>query len=1113
MNYFQIIKIQDLLLSKKTRSQFIRIMKLTCFILFTFMLQMNATTYSQNTKFDMFLENVSVKDNLIVVTPEREGSQTIVVTGTVSDANGPLPGVSVRIKGTTSGTATDMNGRFSLNVPDGDAVLQFSFIGYLSTELTVGSQTVFNVTLREDTQQIDEVVVIGYGTVRKRDLTGAVSTIKSADVNFPAAASVGHALQGKAAGMSVIQNSAQPGGGLDILIRGAGSVNAGNEPLYVVDGFPIITPEYPGGGRADGTGGTVRRDPGTQGVLNFINPNDIASIEIMKDASATAIYGSRAANGVVLITTQRGREGKPVVSFNASYGIQKYIEVYDVLNMKEWMEERNVSRYDQWLFNNNVFPYGPRTVEEAKADPSGGLQYIEAHTAEEIRNAGTGTDWLSLVTRNGKVENYNLNVTGGTSSTKYMASLGYYDNEGIIKSSRTQRYSGKLNLDLDLGKYVKSSVSLLATRMDNDNVPLGSSRYEQMGIIRAAVNYRPDIAARNPDGTYPMNMEKPDEPNPYSLLEITDNTIRDRVMANVGLTVEPIKNLLLKYYTGIDFSYQKRGSYMPVSTYHGAMAGGMANIWNVNHEQYVNEITVNYSFDLNKIHRFSILAGYSFEKTKASSSELSNNSFIIDGFLWNNMNAGSGTKNVGSGHGENKRASYFGRINYTMLDRYLFTATLRADGASVFAKNHKWGSFPSVAVGWNMAEENFMASTKNLINMMKWRLSWGQTGNSNIGSNAFAAYYAETMWYSQAGDRLTGVRQTRLENPYLKWETTTEWNLGLDVSFSVLNGISATFEVYNRVISDLLASKSLDFYQEINSVMSNIGKTQSRGFEFTLNTRNVTRENFSWTTDYTFTIYRDRWKERADNWVGESYQKVNDPIRARYTNLATGILQIGDPIPEHLPALKPGQIIVADLDGYVMDETGNPVVDEKTGRRITTGKPDGIFDSADRYLMGSSDPGYFMGLANKLMYRGFDFNFYFYGMFDRTMEDPTFMSYGLVAGGIGTQAVNALRVIRTRWLPHAPSTTQRSGAYEYTAYGDGDWHYQKAWFIRMQNISLGYTLPNRALSKVFSSCRIHFDVNNVFVITPYTGIDPETDSYTAAYPNARTFTFGIDLKF
>ena len=439
--------------------------------------------------------------------------------------------------------------------------------------------------------------------------------------------------------------------------------------------------------------------------------------------------------------------------------------------------------------------------------------------------------------------------------------------------------------------------------------------------------------------------------------------------------------------------------------------------------------------------------------------------------------------------------------------------TLRADGASVFAKNNKWGYFPSVAAGWTMSEENFMRNIDWLSNL-KLRLSWGQTGNADISTNAFASYGAQGSWINSDYKTVSGVMKSRLENPDLKWETTTEWNLGLDFGF-LKSRITGSVELYQRVISDLLNYKPLNTYQEVKQVMANIGKTQSRGIEVTLNTRNIVTKDFFWETSLTYTKYKDRWKERTPDWKPNVYEKETDPIRAIYSRRADHIMQIGEEAPTAQPDLRPGQIVIKDLDGYVRDENGNPKVDEN-GRFMLLGRPDGIIDEADTELIGTLDPGWMASMTNTFKYKGFDLNIMFNGMFDRIMQDPTEMDFGVNGGGIAQSGYNMLRTIKDRWTFDNPSTTRPSSYYiTGTNYTAGDFFYQKAWFIRLQNISLGYTLPKSLLAKtkVLSNVRFHASVNNLFVITPYKGLDPETDAYAAAYPNARTFSFGVDVSF
>ena len=1033
-------------------------------------------------------------------------AQNIQISGVVKDVVGdPLIGVSVLVKGGTKGTSTDYNGFYTISAP-ADGTLVFSYVGMDTQEVKIGGSKKLDVTMTENGNYIDEVVVIGYGTVKKRDLTGSVSSVKSDDLNLAVAPSVAHALQGKAAGLVISQNSAQPGGGLDIRVRGEGSINGSKTPLYVVDGFPITELEQP-------STTNERMVAGTQSVLNFINPADIESIEVLKDASATAIYGSRAANGVVLITTKRGKEGRTVVSYSGSYSIQQYTDNYDVYNLKEWMNAMNTATWDLWMYENNVYPYGNRTLQEAIDSPKNGVAYKLSFTDKQIAAAGEGTDWLDLITRNGSVQQHNVSVQGGSKNTNFMMSLNYYDNRGIIENSGMKRYSAKINVDQVINKYFKTGVNITASRIANDNTQLGAEEYEKSGMIRAAVQMNPNIPAQDEDGNYPVNPQLPTQPNPASLLLNTDKGLMDRILANAYVTYEPIKDLVFKFSMGMDRAHQSRKTYMPKETLFGGLSDGIATISENDSEKYLIETTGSYMKEFNRNHRINAVVGWSAEFNKDYYVSAGNNGFITDAFLWNSLQSGEGTKQVASGGSENKIYSAFARVGYTFMDRYLLTATFRADGASVFARNHKWGYFPSVALAWNMAEEPFMEPARSVVSMLKPRVSYGTVGNATgVTNNAFAAYYAQLAYNKQDNSQQTVVFLGRLENPDLKWETPKEFYVGLD--FALFDGrIGGTFEFFERRITDLLTDKPLNTYHDLTFVSANIGTTGGRGFEFTLNTKNIVTKDFSWFSDITFSRVKNWWVEHTTDWKPSVYEGDNDPIRAIYSRKAIGIMQEGDEAPAAQPDLKPGQLIIEDLNGYLRDpETGDPVV--RNGRFVLTGKPDGIIDDADNRLLGSSDPGFTIGFNNTFRYKGFDLNFNFYGSFDRVMMDPTRMAYGVSAWGMAQYGYNGLRCLDDRWMPDNPSTKNPSSFFSGSTYGYGDWFYEDAWYIRLQNITLGYTVPSTATTrKIFQNMRFHVDVNNVFVITPYGGLDPETDSYAAAYPNARTFTVGVDIKF
>ena len=1028
------------------------------------------------------------------------------LTGTVTDEQGePIVGATVIEHGKKTGTITNGDGAFSLATTPG-TTLTISYVGFAPQ--TVKARNGMRVILSEEAKGLDEVVVVGYGTMKKRDLTGAVSSVKGTDLAVAGVASAAHMLAGKAAGLYVRQNSAQPGGGLDILIRGAGSVNASNEPLYIVDGFPIAKLDQQKGENG-------RMDPGTQGVLNFLNPNDVESIEVLKDASATAIYGARAANGVVIVTTKRGREGKAVVNYSYNYSYQHYSDKYDVLSLRDWMIEKNKSSWEYWIWENEVGPWGSKTLEAALAAPKSGLAYTRPYTDAQIAAAGSGTDWVGLITRNGHIQEHNLSIQGGSKDTQYMISLNYYDNEGIVRNSGMSRYTVKSNIDQRFLNVFKAGVNLTLTRIDNNNTQLGSAQFEKSGIIRSAVQMGPNILAYDPvTGTYPVNPLLGTQPNPYSLLNNIDKGRTDRFLGNMYVEARPIEGLTLRVNAGLDRANISRKTYEPKSTLYGRNLQGNGDIYTNDNNQYLLEATATYAKTIKEQHKVNLLAGTSYEQFNVEGVNSGNNNFLLDGFLYNNLNAGTGTKRVGSSFSKNKMESYFFRVNYIFKDRYYLTGTFRADGASVFAKNHKWGYFPSAALGWTFSEEPFMKSLSSWLTMGKMRLSWGQTGNSNIGSNAFASYYAQPAYNQENGTQLIGVFQGKLENPNLKWETTTEWNFGMDFGF-LNNRILASVEFYHRVISDLLNYKPLNYYHDISQVMANIGKTQSTGLELTINTTNVQTRDFKWTTNFTFTTYKDRWKERTPDWKPAVYEKVDDPIRPIYSRRADHILQIGEAAPAAQPDLRPGELVIKDLNGYKRDSNGQPEVDAN-GRFILTGGPDGKIDDADVELIGSQDPGWMAGMVNSLTYKDFDFSFQLNGMFDRRMEDPTEMAYGLGGGDVARYGYNALSIIKKRWTWDNPSTQYPCSFNGWgNSYTHGDWYYQKAWFVRLSNITLGWSMPKAWIAKAKYISRVHLSLSasNLFCITPYKGLDPETDYYTAAYPNARTYSLGVNITF
>ena len=1046
------------------------------------------------------------KFTLLIVLLLLGGMQVLlaqkIIKGTVTskeDGSG-IPGASVVVAGTTAGAITDLNGHFNFTAPANATKLKISFLGMKTVELEIGTTKEFSVVLESDATSLDEVVVVGYGTQKKRDLTGAITSVKANDILVASNSDIGHALQGKAAGLMIRENSAQPGGGLDIFIRGAGSIIASNAPLFVVDGFPITDLQQPGSGN--------RYDAGTQSILNTFNPNDIASIEVLKDASATSIYGARAAHGVVLITTKRGLEGKPVVQYTTSYAVQKYNNAFDVLPLNEWMQVRNEAKWEDYLFQNHVAPWGEMPLSEFQAKDD--YQFNNMYTQNAINNVGGGTDWLGLVTQDGAIKQHNISISGGNKATKFMVSGNYYDQQGVIKNSGFQRYTMRGNVDQDISKYVKLGFNFSFSRINNKNSSLGGSQWENSGIIRAAIQQGPHILAIDENGNYPLNPQLSQQPNPYSLLTITDRGRIERTMVNSFLDITPVTGLVVRLKAGVDRGITNRWTYLPKTTLAGAMENGKATISEIDQNNYLLEATANYTKSIGDAHSLNVLAGVSEEKSVDQSNSSGNTGFITDAFLWNNLGSGSGTKSLSSSGSENRIASYFGRVNYIFKDKYYATFTIRTDGASVFGANNKWATFPSLALGWNIADESFFANMKNTVSQLKLRFSYGQTGNSSIGGNAFATYGAYLAYLSGDDVKNIGVSLNQLASPDLRWETTTEANLGIDYSM-FKERVSGSLELYSRVISDLLDFKQINTYNEVNLVAYNVGETKSKGFELTLVTRNVVKNDFQWKTTFSFSKFKDAWKKRSDDWKPQVYQSDNDPIRPLFTRESDGIMQIGEVVPSQ-PELLPGSIKIKDINGFQRDANGNPMVDDN-GRFLRTGAPDGIIDDADTKLLGTADPSLMAGISNTLTYKNLTLDFFFNGMFGRHLADPNYTTYGVSAEGIYTYGYNGLRTVKDRWTPTNPSTTNPSSYYGWSPYGSGDFFLQKAWFVRLQNISLGYKLPQKWFGGVFQNAQVHFDAQNLFVITPYTGVDPETDSYTAAYPNVKTFTLGLNITF
>lgn len=1016
------------------------------------------------------IPNVEVKvDNKTIIILKREAPQSSSahnVTGIVyNDQKEPLIGVSVVNESTGRGVITSSYGEYEIEV-DGDCNLQFSYIGYDPISIAVGARSNIDVTFTTSSIDIDPVVAVGYGVQKRSSVTGAIASIKAEDVSKTAITSVSNMLSGQVSGVQVTQSSAQPGAAISVVIRGAGSVNASNEPLYVIDGFPVSNESVePGSGD--------RYSMGDRSPLNSINPNDIESIEILKDASATAIYGARAANGVVLITTKRGQDGKTKVEASYSHSFQKMDSYFDVLNAKEFMEMSNYLGKEYYRIQNNIYPYG-------SGDESLMSGYTNSYTEAQIAAAGEGTNWFNEVTRPGSIDDLNVSLSGGNAKTKFLISSNYYNQTGVVYNSDFMRVTGRVNLDHTINKMVKVGVNITGSYIENGNTQLGDGEWENSGVLVSALAFNPLISVYDAYGEYSVDSNNGTLPNPVSYREIDDTTAQKRVLTNAYIEVNPIKDLTARVNVGIDNNSATRRNYMPVDFLYGSQYDGKAYCSYTDKVDLLFNAVVNYSKEINNTHTISAMAGYEFQKFNSSGFSASNNDFFTDAFGANDLSAGSGTPSVDSWKSTDLIASYFARLNYTYKDRYVFNVTVRRDGTSNFGENNKWGVFPSAAISWRINNEEFMKSIEALNNL-KLRVSYGATGNSSIGDGAYS-YYGTEGSVIIGGNKATSVTMTQLGNPNLRWETTTEFDIGLDFGFWN-NRVYGTLEYYNKIVSDILMWNDLPTYSNVSTMADNVGSTQLSGFEFNIGAR-VSDRAFKWTIDLNGATYKNRWKERSPDVILAPYEGDGDPINAIYAYKMIGVAQIGQEV-EYMPNILPGNQIYENVNG------------------------DDTIDDSDIQLIGSSDPGFSYGINNTFEYKRFDLGVFMYGFGDYRITNPNKYKYEMDAYRLPLTGLNMMTTVADIWTAENPSTEKPGMASN--AYGSSsDYLVEKANFLRLKSITLGYSLPQTLLRG--ADVRLYFDAQNVCVFTNYTGVDPETDGL-GGYPNVQSYSLGVNVKF
>ena len=1026
------------------------IMKMTLLLILLGFLQVTAKVHpGTNGSPELLMANAGIK-----------------VTGTVtSKSDGQaIPGVNVVVKGTTVGLITNSNGTFSIEVPNANSVLVFSFVGFIPQEVKLDGKTQLNVVLEEENLNVEQVVVVGYGTVKKKDLTGSVSSVSNAKLMEKASFSAAQALQGKAAGVVIQQKDSKPGADATVMIRGNRSLKATNDPLYVVDGMPLVI------------------------GLSEISQSDIETIDILKDASATAIYGARGANGVVLITTKKGKEGKAVVDYNSYYGVQQAANMVDVFNGPEWVDFiREAYRKAGKLpavptFDTDKLmipvgqendPTGIAFKMQSAYDPDGSWHPERLQT----------TDWLGKAMRTGTITNHEVSIRGGTEKLKVMASATYFDQKGLLKTQDYSRYSARVNFDWNLTDKVTIGGQTQFSHFDRNDGP--NAFNDVIRLSPLANIYDANGVMFNRPGNDPQIW------NP--LLDIDNAKVKyrkDRFMGSYYAEIKLPFDFKFRSNFGLDV-----GPYYDQRFYGSRSAdrqGGIARAENGGDTRtmFTWENLLYWNKTIKK-HTFGVTMLQSVQQEKYESYRINVLNLPYETQLWYNVGSAPTISSVSSNYTKWQLASFMGRINYSFNDRYLLTASLRDDGSSRLAEGNKWVMFPSAAFAWRASEESFMKGI-DVISALKFRVGYGVTANTAIdpyktGGNLDYARY------NYGSNNVMAFYQNEMPNPNLGWETTKAWNAGVD--FGLFNGrINGIVDVYLQNTSDLLMDRQLPQTSGFNSVVYNIGKTRNKGIEVTINTQNIKKKDFSWSTDFIFA----RNKEEIVQLYGGTKDDVGNgwfigqPLSVYFDYKALGIWQLGEEaeMAKYGTVFKPGDIKIQDTNGdYKITE-------------------------ADRVIIGTPRPTFTANIANYINYKDFDFNFSLNGSYGNMLNYDRGLSFN---GRYNSIKVNYWRVTA---YDAAGNPTASNGSNEAPRPNNGienpayrsSLNYFEASFLRLSDVTLGYTLPKFLIKKVgITKLRLYVTVQNGFCITKFPGTDPESGA-NFNVPAPRTFMFGINMS-
>lgn len=1014
------------------------------------------------------------------------GEKTVTGIITFAGSDDPVPGANIIIKGTQTGTISGINGDYSIQVIEGD-ILEISFVGYLKEEIIVGKENNYDVVLIEDITQLEAVVKVGYGTMKRSDLTGAVVSVSSEDIKASSATSLDQALQGRAAGVLVTQNSGQPGGGVSVQIRGVNTLNENSEPLYVIDGIPV----------SGYTGGYTN-------ALATINPADIESMEVLKDASATAIYGSRAANGVVLITTNRGKKGATQIRYEGQFGLQQLPVYVDVLNLQEYATFLNERE--------EIIGFGSKPEF---TDPS---------------VLGEGTNWQKEMFRIAPIHNHNITLSGGDEKTNFALTGGYWDQDGIAIGSYFKRYSFGLNIDNKTRDWLTLGASVRGGRTD-ERITITENN-----LLSVAIEQAPDIPAKNPDGSWGGPSEAFGITNPVAEALDHDNYVkRTQFIINLNADIKFLKVFTYRTELGSDISYNNTYRFDPTYDYGTVFSdvnSSRRNAANSFYWLFKNYLTYNQSY---KKHIITVMIG---QEAQASTYEYVEG--YREGFLTNNIheiNAGDiETSQTSGGKSQWAMASYFGRLNYSYDDRYLLTATYRVDGSSRFGPDKKWGFFPSVALGWKISNEAFMQNVSSISNL-KIRLTYGEVGNQNIGNYRYGSTL--TNWPTYYGP---GFLLTNLPNPAVQWETQKSYNIGFDLNM-FQNRLEFITDAYLKNTDNLLLDLPMPLYTAtdldwtvayIQPPSKNIGSMQNRGLEFTLNTVNIDRELY-WRSGLTLSINRNKITKLVnegsfiDETIGVetiSRTMVGEPVGQFIGYVTDGVFEDGD-------AVRNG----AHTDGA--DVGIDPATSVWVGDiRYKDLNGDSIITEADRAIIGDPNPKFSFGLNNTFTYKNFELTIYLNGSYGnkifnqlkRTNENP--MSRRGMLSTVRDYAriemidpEGSLDNLDNVYVSNPGTSVPRIVASDPNVNSRiSDRYIEDGSYLRIRNLNFGYYLPGSIIGKVgLEKVRIYISVQNLYTFTKYSGFDPEIGAQRqnvlksgvdeGRYPSPRIYMFGLSIDF